>query len=106
MMLLAGASRAVVPVPPCPPGALLGAALAAGACAAAAAPPAAVLAAPYDELALLELALLELAAEHPARNMPPPSRTLPIVRPATTPCLVRPVRVQRRVKLRVFSMPL
>ena len=58
------------------------------------------------ELALLELALLELAAEHPARNMPPPSRTLPIVRPATTPCLVRPVRVRRRVKLRVFSMPL
>jgi len=38
--------------------------------------------------------------------MPPPSRTLPIVRPATTPCLVRPVRVRRRVKFRVFSMPL
>ena len=47
-------------------------------------PSPAVFAAPYVELALLELALLELAllelaAEHPARNMPPPSRTLPIV---------------------------
>ena len=69
--------------------------------------PAAVFAPTSDELAaLLELALLELAAEHPARNMPPPSRTLPIMRPTTTPCLVRPVRARRRVKLRVFSMPL
>jgi len=41
-------------------------------------------------------ALLELP-EHPARNMPPPSRTLLIMRPATTPCLV---------PLAVFRMPL
>src|SRR5580704_9440395 len=104
MMLLAGASRAVVPVPP---GALRAAALPAGASAGAGtARPDAAAAAASDELAPLELAPLELAAEHPARNMPPPSRTLPIVRPATTPCLVRPVRVWRRAKLRVFSMPL
>ena len=41
--------------------------------------------------------LFEPPAEHPARNMPPPSRTLPIMRPATTPCLVFPG---------VFRMPL
>ena len=40
--------------------------------------------------------LFELA-EHPVRNMPPPSRTLPIMRPATTPCLLFPG---------VFRMPL
>ena len=44
-----------------------------------------------------ELAPLFELAEHPARNMPPPSRTLPIMRPATTPCLVFPG---------VFRMPL
>ena len=108
MMLLAAASLAVVPVPPWPPGALRAAALAdrgqRGLPAATA--PAAVLARLWDEAALLELAPLELAAEHPARNMPPPSRTPPIVTPAATPCLVGPVRVRRRVKLRVFSMPL
>jgi hypothetical protein len=43
-------------------------------------------------------ALFELAAEHPARNMPPPSRTLPIMRPAMAPCLVVP--------LVLFRMPL
>jgi hypothetical protein len=92
MMLLAGASRAVVPVPPWPPALPWAADLGAGAAgtaafAAPAAPPAA-----SDELA----ALLELP-EHPARNMPPPSRTLPIMRPAMTPCLV---------PLGVFRMPL
>src|SRR5438067_1972255 len=77
MMLLAGASRAVVPVPPWPPAlpwaAALGAAALAGRSAAAGCPAAS------DELA----ALLALP-EQPARNMPPPSRTLPIVRPAAT----------------------
>jgi hypothetical protein len=65
-----------------------------GAAAAAAGPAACPSACPAasDELA----ALFELA-EHPARNMPPPSRTLPIMRPATTPCLVFPG---------VFRMPL
>jgi hypothetical protein len=48
-----------------------------------------------DELATL----FELPAEHPARNMPPPSRTLPIMRPAMAPCLVV-------VPLGVFRMPL
>jgi hypothetical protein len=101
MMLLAGASRAVVPVPPLPSvlpkaepdASALGGAVAADAAPAACAPacPSACRAA-SDELA----ALFELA-EHPARNMPPPSRTLPIMRPATTPCLVFPG---------VFRMPL
>jgi len=50
--------------------------------------------------------LLELPAEHPARNMPPPSTTLPSMKPAVVPRPVRPVRVRRRAKLRVFSMPL
>src|SRR6266487_3774280 len=97
MMLLAGASRAVVPVPPRPPvlpKAEPDAAALGGAVAAAAGPAARPSACPAasDELA----ALFELA-EHPARNMPPPSRTLPIMRPATTPCLVFPG---------VFRMPL
>jgi hypothetical protein len=59
------------------------------------------------ELTELELAeLLELPAEHPARNMPPPSMKPPTVRPAMALHRVRPVRVRRRAKLRVFSMPL
>jgi hypothetical protein len=66
--------------------AALGAAALAGWLAAAACPAAS------DELATL----LE-PPEHPARNMPPPSRTLLIMRPATTPCLV---------PLAVFRMPL
>src|SRR5215831_5335037 len=102
-MLAAGASRAVVPVPP-PPELLREApppaCAAVGAAAGTAASPA-VLAAESDELA----APLEPDAEQPARNMPPPSRTLPITRPAMAPCLVRPDRSGRRVKLRVFSMP-
>src|SRR5260370_40355826 len=104
MMLLPGASRAVVPVLPWPAAAFCGALLAEGAasCAGtAAAWPAAVLDSARDELA----ALFELA-EHPARNIPPPSRTLPIMRPATAPGLVRPLRVRRRGKLRFFSLPL
>jgi hypothetical protein len=44
-----------------------------------------------------ELAPLLEPPEHPARNMPPPSRTLLMMRPATTPCLV---------PLAVFRMPL
>ena len=52
-------------------------------------------AAASDELA----PLFELPAEHPARNIPPPSRTLPIMRPAMTPCPVV-------VPLGVFCMPL
>ena len=55
----------------------------------------AAFAAASDELATL----FELPAEHPARNMPPPSRTLPIMRPAMAPCLVV-------VPLGVFRMPL
>jgi hypothetical protein len=47
---------------------------------------------------------LEPDAEQPAMNMPPPSRTLPIIRPARAPGPVRPGR-RGRVKLRVFSMP-
>jgi hypothetical protein len=94
MMLLAGASRAVVPVPPWPPAlpwaADLGARADAAGPAAFASP--AVFAAVPDELA----ALLALP-EHPARNIPPPIRTLPIMRPAATPCLV---------PLAVFRMPL
>ena len=98
MMLPAGASRAVVPVVPWPPALPWAADLGAGAAAAGAAAfaypaaPPAVFAAASDELA----ALLELP-EHPARNMPPPSRTLPIMRPTMTPCLV---------PLGVFRMPL
>jgi hypothetical protein len=53
-----------------------------------------------DELAVLLVA----PAEHPARNIPPPSKALPTMRPTMAPYLVRAVRV-RRVKLRVFSMP-
>lgn len=99
MMLLPGTSRAVVPVLPGALAALRAASFGAipaalGTGAAATAWPAAL------------LALLGLAAEHPARNMPPPSRTLPIMRPAMAPGQVRPVRVPRRVKLRVFNMPL
>jgi len=99
MMLLAGASLAVVPVLSAP-GLLRAAALGAEPIAGAAtapcptACPAAFAAAP-DELATL----FELPAEHPARNMPPPSRTLPIMRPAMAPCLVV-------VPLSVFRMPL
>jgi hypothetical protein len=44
-----------------------------------------------------ELAALLALPEHPARNIPPPIRTLPIMRPAATPCLV---------PLAVFRMPL
>src|SRR5581483_10214731 len=100
MMLLAGASRAVVPVP----GPLAAPdAAARGAASAAAAPPA-------GAAAELE-APLELPAEHPARNMAPPSRTLPvsrpaIVRPATVPGRGGPDRVPRRAGFRVFSMPM
>jgi hypothetical protein len=106
MMLLAGASRTVVPVSAWPPAALRAAPLPAGAAVAAGAATAWPAGPDCDVAAPDELALLELAAEHPARNMPPPSRTLPIMRSAMAPCLVRPVRVGRRVKLRVFSMPL
>jgi hypothetical protein len=107
MMLLAGASRTVVPVSAWPPTALRAAPLPAAAAEAAGAAATAWPAGPDSDFAAPdELALLELAAEHPARNMPPPSRTLPIMRSAMAPCLVRPVRVWRRVKLRVFSMPL
>src|SRR3954470_607933 len=110
MMLLAGASRTVVAAswpPGLPWSAALGAeAIALGAEAIAlgaeAASPLAGAAAFAAELA----APLEVPAEHPARNKPPPSRTLPIMRPATAPGLVRPGRVVRRVRFRVFSMPL
>jgi len=103
MMLLAGASLAVVPVPPLPPvlpkaepdASALGGAVAAAVGAAAC--PSAFPAASDEPAALFELAPLFELAEHPARNMPPPSRTLPIMRPATTPCLVFPG---------VFRMPL
>ena len=93
MMLLAGASLAVVPVPPCASGRPAMDPGAACAGAAAFAFPAAPAATP-DELATL----FELPVEHPARNMPPPSKTLPIMRPAMAPCLVVP--------LVLFRMPL
>ncbi len=101
MMLLPGTSRAVVPVLPGAVNALRAAPFGASAAALGTGAATALPAAPGALLALLEV-----AAEHPARNMPPPSRTLPIVRPAMAPCLVRPVRVPRRVKLPVFDMPL
>src|SRR6185437_11662339 len=114
MMLLAGASRAVVPAP----WALLALDAAALGAAPAAAPLAAapLAAAPLAGAAscagtATELAApLELPAEQPARNMPPPSSMLPvtrpaIVRPATAPGRVRPDRVPRRARFRVFSMP-
>src|SRR3954470_1109407 len=103
MMLLAGASRTVVAAS-WPPGLPWSAALGAEAIAlgAEAASPLAGAAAFAAELA----APLEVPPEHPARNKPPPSRTLPIMRPATAPGLVRPGRVVRRVRFRVFSMPL
>src|SRR6185437_15971700 len=115
MMLLAGASRAVVPAPWALP-ALDAAALGAAPAAAAPSAPAPLAAAPLAGAAscagtATELAApLELPAEQPARNMPPPSRTLPvsrpaIVRPATAPGRVRPDRVPRRARFRVFSMP-
>src|SRR5581483_2286238 len=111
MMLLAGASRAVVPVPgplAAPDAAARGAAPAAPAPLAAA--PSAAAAPPAGAAAELE-APLELPAEHPARNMAPPSRTLPvsrpaIVRPATVPGRGGPDRVPRRAGFRVFSMPM
>ena len=108
MMSLAGASRALVPVVPGDPaadlsaGALPAAALLSGAPAAAAAPPATDCAETPDEVAA-ELALLP---EHPARSRPPPSNALPIARAATAWYLVCPLRARRRVKPRVFSMPL
>src|SRR5262249_18270251 len=77
MRLRAGASRAVVPALPAPapwPPALDAAAL--GAAPAAAAPSAAapLAGAPSFAGIATELAApLELPAEHPARNMPPPS---------------------------------
>ena len=113
MMSLAGASRAVVPVSFCGwagalPAAVRPAALATGAGAAVGPDPAS---ADIPELtALPELAelaeLFELPAEHPARNMPPPSTTLPSMKPTMAPRPVRPVRVPRRAKPCVFSMPL
>jgi hypothetical protein len=103
-MSLAGASLAVVPVPadgwaaPLPKlAALAWPPMGAG----AATGPEAAFASPAE---LAEL--LELPAEHPARNVPPASMTLPIMRPAMAPCRVRPVRVRPRAKLPVFSMPL
>jgi len=50
--------------------------------------------------------LTELPAEHPATNMPSPSTTLPSMKPTMAPRPVRPVRVRRPAKPRVFSMPL
>src|SRR6266702_2894818 len=102
MMLLAGTSRAVVPALRLAPGLLRAAAL--GAWAISGVPAGACPAVPAA--AADELAELSELAEHPARNMPPPSRTLPIMTPAMTPGRVRPDRVARRVRLPVFSMPL
>ena len=99
MMSLAGASRAVVPVLPefvVPPGCPAApTALAAGA-GTAAAP-----AAPFADVPdAAELAALPV--EHPARNTPPPSRTAPTARPAAP----NGVRLFRRFRPRMFSMPL
>ena len=98
----AGASRAVVPGlsgwPPtdfCP-----AAPTAAAAGAGKASLPAADRADGPDALdAELEL------PEHPARSIPPPRMVVPIARAATAWYLVCPVRA-RRVRPRVFSMPL
>src|SRR5450631_2063442 len=107
MMLLAGASRTVAAAS-WPPGLAWAAARGAEAAAEGTAAPASPLAGTAVPAAAwpAELAaLLEVPAEHPARNMPPPRRTLPIMRPATVPGRVRPGRVVRRVRFRVFSMP-
>ena len=112
MTLLAGASRAVVPVPFCE------SELSPAEAARAAVPLAGIGAAAFSDpefadrpelTEVPELAeLLELPAEHPARNMPPASMTPPMVKPAMAPRRVRPVRVpgRGRAKLRVFSMSL
>src|SRR6516165_8972220 len=106
MMLAAGTRRAVVAAPRRAPGLLRAAPLAVGAIAGPAKAPCpagcpAAWAAVPDEVA--ELLALE---EHPVTSVPPPSRTPPIMRPATAPRLVRPGRARRRVELCVFSMPL
>jgi hypothetical protein len=103
MMSPAGASRAVVPVlPGWPPEEFCPAAPAAAATGAGKASlPAADRADVPDALdAELEL------PEHPARNIPPPRMALPIARAATAWYLVCPARAPRRVRPRVFSMPL
>ncbi len=107
-MSLAGASLAVVPVPvPVPAGgwaARLPKLVALGwpsTGAGAATLPEAAFATPAESAELLEP-----LAEHPARNIPPASMTVPTMRPAIAPCRVRPVRVRLRAKLPVFSMRL
>src|ERR1700686_623949 len=101
MMLLAGASPTGAPTPR-PPGlpraAARGARGRAAGAAAAAASPLAGAAVPSAAWPAELAALLDVLAEHPARNMPPPRRTLPIMRPATAPGRVRPGRVVRRVR--------
>src|SRR4051794_36150005 len=101
MMLLAGASRTVVAASW--PAGLPGAATLGAEAIALGAPAASPLAAPaaFTGSAAEPAAPLEVPAEHPARNMPPPSSTVPIMRPATAPGLVRPGRVARRVRVRV-----
>jgi hypothetical protein len=108
MMLLAGASRTAVPVPPGCPAALPLAAPgapkapeAAEAAAGADAWPGAAAVATEPEAAD---ELLALFAEHPAMNDPPASMVPPSTRPAVS--VRRPVRLDRRFRLGFSAMPL
>src|SRR6516162_6928418 len=100
MMSLAGASRAVVPVPADCPAALFSDP--------AAPTPAAGAAAAADGTASActadEAAVLAELPEHPASSIPPASMAPPTARPAAAANRVRRVRADRRFKLRVLNM--
>ena len=102
MTSLAGASRAVVPVPAGCPAALLADP------AVAASPAGAATAADGTASACAPDAVAELAelAEHPASSIPPASMVPPTARPAEAPNRMRRVRADRRFKLGVLNMPL
>ena len=101
MMSLAGASRAVVPVPADCPAALFSDPATPTPAAGAAAADGTASACAADEPA--ELAEL---AEHPASSIPPASMAPPTARPTAAPNRMRRIRAGRRLKLRVLNMPL
>jgi hypothetical protein len=101
MMSLAGASRAVVPVPADCPAALFSDPATPTPAAGAAAADGTASACAADEAAVLA----ELP-EHPASSVPPASMAPPTARPAAAANRVRRVRSDRRFKLRVLNMPL
>ena len=98
MMSLAGASRAVVPVPADCPAALF--------FDPAAPTPATAADGTASACAADEAAVLAELPEHPASSIPPASLAPPTARPAAAPNRARRVRADRRFKLGVVNMPL